>query len=84
MPGPSVARLASSHKIILLVSQNHTFGGCAANPNMLYRSKSIMVYFALLKTGEKVLTPALPSSNHCCAESNNCCAVWERVFLAPR
>jgi hypothetical protein len=42
------------------LGQNHTFGGCAANPNMPYRSNSIEIYFALLKAGEKVLTPVLP------------------------
>jgi hypothetical protein len=56
-------KIILSVKIILLVGQNHTFGGRAANPNMPNRSNGIEIYFALLKTGEKVLTPVLPYGN---------------------
>jgi hypothetical protein len=67
-----IGALARVLRIILLVSQNHTFGGCAANPNMLHRSKSIKICFALFQAGEKVLTPALHCSNHCCVEHFSC------------
>ena len=59
-PLPGEPRLL---KIILLVSQNHTFGGCAANSDLPHLSERIKVYFPLLKTGEKVLISVVYRSN---------------------
>jgi len=54
-------------RIILLVSINHTFGGCAANLNMFIARKALRFILLCSRLARKVLTSALQCSNYCCA-----------------